>query len=169
MNVQLLAENLTQNEARILGLIQNIGPEQAHWKPTEQDWSVVEVINHLYDEERLDFRVRLDMILCGSVAGWPPIHPSAWVVERRYNERELALSVRNFRAERRASLLWLGTLVDPDWERVYQAPFGPIRAGEMAAAWMAHDLLHMRQLVELHWAWVTRQTQPYSVRYAGDW
>ena len=39
----------------------------------------------------------------------------------------------------------------------------------MLAAWVAHDLLHLRQLVELHYAWTAQQLQPYSVAYAGDW
>jgi hypothetical protein len=33
----------------------------------------------------------------------------------------------------------------------------------------AHDLLHLRQLIELHWAYTQRATQPYQTRYAGDW
>jgi hypothetical protein len=39
----------------------------------------------------------------------------------------------------------------------------------MFAAWVAHDLLHSRQLVELHWAWVNLQAGGYPVGYAGDW
>jgi hypothetical protein len=49
------------------------------------------------------------------------------------------------------------------------APFGQISAGDMFASWVAHDLLHIRQLVELHWAYTTRQLQPYNVEYAGGW
>jgi hypothetical protein len=39
----------------------------------------------------------------------------------------------------------------------------------MVASWVAHDVLHMRQLVELTWAWTTRLVAPYKVNYAGTW
>jgi hypothetical protein len=39
----------------------------------------------------------------------------------------------------------------------------------MFAAWVAHDLLHIRQLVELHYGWTTQQLQPYDAGYAGEW
>jgi hypothetical protein len=35
------------------------------------------------------------------------------------------------------------------------------------AAWLAHDLLHLRPLVELHWAYLVVRAGPYSVVYAG--
>ena len=34
---------------------------------------------------------------------------------------------------------------------------------------MAHDLLHMRQLVELLWAYTIEELKPQSVEYAGQW
>jgi len=42
-------------------------------------------------------------------------------------------------------------------------------AGDMFAAWAAHDLLHIRQLVELHWAWLNQYSQGCQIAYAGDW
>jgi hypothetical protein len=77
--------------------------------------------------------------------------------------------LRGFLAAREESLAWLKNLSSPDWEAAYKMPFGPIRAGDVFAAWVAHDLLHMRQLVELHWAYTTRRLQPYRVEYAGEW
>jgi hypothetical protein len=44
-----------------------------------------------------------------------------------------------------------------------------MRAGDMFAAWTAHDQLHMRQFVELHRAWLVEQARPYNVGYAGEW
>lgn len=71
--------------------------------------------------------------------------------------------------ERQTSLEWLMRLEDHNWQAVYQAPFGPIKAGDLFASWVAHDLLHLRQLVELHFAYTVVQVQPYGVRYAGEW
>ncbi len=151
-------------------LTRGLTEEQARWKPDAEAWSVVEVINHLYDEEREDFRQRLDILLHRPDEPFPPIHPSAWVTERSYNTRDLKTSVANFLEERRKSLDWLGGLGEPEWEAGTYATDGRFfPAGNMFASWVAHDVLHLRQLTELHYAIVTETVKPYEVGYAGDW
>jgi len=130
---------------------------------------ILEVIGHLYDEERLDFRVRLDFMLHRPGEPWPAINPQGWVQEHRYNEEELQELLGGFLAAREDSVRWLRGLLSPNWEAVYEAPFGQIRAGDLLAAWVAHDLLHMRQLVELHWGYLVKEVEPYQVVYAGEW
>jgi hypothetical protein len=44
-----------------------------------------------------------------------------------------------------------------------------MRAGDMLASWVAHDNLHIRQLVELRRSRIESITQPYEIEYAGDW
>jgi hypothetical protein len=67
-------------------------------------------------------------------------------------------------------LNWLAGLQNPDWERRQKHPVaGFLRAGDMLAAWVAHDVLHLRQLVELKWALTGQMVRPYAVAYAGDW
>lgn len=160
---------LRANAERIQALVQNVSAEKARWKPDPDSWSILEVVNHLYDEELADFPVRLKHILEQTAGQWPPIDPQGWVTERRYNERELTASLANFLDARQKSLFWLQNLKSPDWQLSYEAPWGPITAGDMFAAWVAHDLLHLRQLVELQWAYTNLQLQPYQVRYAGEW
>ena len=63
MNVDFCVTQLGHNAGRILDLVQHVSQEQASWKPDPGTWSILEVINHLYDEERLDFRARLDSLL----------------------------------------------------------------------------------------------------------
>ena len=169
MELEQIITQLTQNAARISAMVAGVSPEQARWKPAPESWSILEVINHLADEERLDFRVRLDYILHRPGQPWPPIDPQGWVISRGYNQRELPASLESFLAARRDSLEWLGRLQQPDWAATDNAPFGPITAGEILAAWAAHDLLHLRQLVELHWAHTLTLTAPYGVYYAGEW
>jgi hypothetical protein len=127
------------------------------------------VINHLLDEEEEDFRVRLDFALHRPDEPWPGIDPGGWVTERQYNGRDPGESLRNFLAAREKSLVWLKGLSSPNWETAYDAPFGRITAGDIFASWVAHDLLHIRQLVELHWAYTMMKVDPYRVNYAGAW
>ena len=42
-------------------------------------------------------------------------------------------------------------------------------AGDMLSAWVAHDNLHIRQLVELRRFRIEKVTKPYKIRYAGEW
>ena len=154
----------------VRGLVGGVSGEQARWKPDAESWSILEVINHLYDEEREDFRIRLEIILFDPEKPWPPIDPQVWVVQRGYNQRDLSKTVQDYLGERQKSLTWLKGLKSPDWQSSGPAPWGqPIKAGDMFAAWVAHDLLHMRQLVELRWAYTVHCLQPYQVGYAGDW
>ena len=160
---------LTQNADRLRGLVADLSTEQARRKPDADSWSILEVVCHLLDEERYDFRVRLGHILAGSGGDFPPIDPGGWVTSRRYNAQDLAESLAAFLAERQRSLAWLGTLVDPNWDATNPVPWGVISAGDMLAAWVAHDLLHLRQLVELHWFLATAHMAPHRPDYAGEW
>ena len=165
-----IAHQLARNAETIRHLMDGIDEQQARWKPTDADWSIVEVINHLYDEEREDFRMRVDYTLHKPDAAWPPIDPVGWVTERRYNERDFVESLQNFLREREQSVAWLVELVAPTWDSAKVHPAGfTLRAGDLLAAWLAHDFLHLRQLVELHYACHAQQALPYQVEYAGDW
>ena len=169
MELDRFISQMADDAQRIRALAEGVSDEQARWRPDPDSWSILEVVNHLLDEEREDFRAFLDLILHRPGEPRPGINPGAWVAERGYNERDLGESLLGFLAAREESLAWLRGLPSPDWEAIYEAPWGPIRAGDVFAAWVAHDLLHIRQLVELHWAYTTHQLQPYEVDYAGEW
>jgi hypothetical protein len=169
MDMDILTSQMANHASTIQSLTAGILEEQARWKPDPQAWSILEVINHLYDEEREDFRVRVDYILHHPDQSWPPINPPGWVVEHAYNQRDLSESVENFLKERRKSLDWLRGLASPDWQASVTQPYGQFSAGDILAAWVAHDLLHLRQLVELHWAYGKRTAEPFKVDYAGEW
>ncbi|GAB4580342.1 MAG: DinB family protein [Anaerolineales bacterium] len=169
MNISPFIAQMKVNAERIRIFTEGVSNEQARWKPDPDSWSILEVINHLYDEEREDFRVRLDIFLHHPSDPLPPIDPQAWVTNRKYNERDLTESVNNFLAEREKTLTWLQSLASPNFDAIYTSPFGQMSAGDMFASMVSHDLLHLRQLVELHWAYTVKQFLPYHGGYAGDW
>ena len=161
---------LRQNGELIRELVASISQEQAIRKPSPDDWSVLEVVNHLYDEEREDFRQRLDYILHRPGESWPPIDPMGWVTSRNYNERELSSSLQNFLDERQKSLAWLASLEHPNLNQTETHPvMGEFHAGDMLAAWVFHDVLHLRQLVELKYFLLQDGLRPYDPTYAGEW
>jgi hypothetical protein len=156
-------DRLSVNATVIASLFRGVSELQVRWKPDAEAWSLLEVINHLYDEEREDFRQRLDLTLHKPGAPWPPIHPSAWVTERGYNERDPQTSLD-------ACLVWLRTLQNPDWQRSEISPWsGVTHAGDLLGSWLAHDHLHIRQMNELHYLYVRAVAKPFGVGYGGDW
>lgn len=169
MNATLLISELAAGEQIIRSLVAGITQEQAQRRPAPDSWSILEVVCHLYDEEREDFRQRLDYTLHKPGEAWPPIDPGGWVTSRAYNTRRLDEALSGFLVERQRSLDWLRSLQSPDWETGHETPFGIMKAGDILASWVAHDNLHTRQLVELRRSRLLLLVQPYDVRYAGDW
>ncbi len=150
-------------------LLAGIPESEAHTKPNPQSWSILEVACHLLDEEREDFRQRLDIILHRPAEQWPPIDPAGGVPARRYSEQNFSEVVAAFLAEREKSLAWLQTLAAPNLDAECPTPWGTMKAGDMLASWVAHDNLHMRQIVELRRDRIIEIAGPYGVMYAGDW
>lgn len=167
MDFATIKQILAANTDIIQKLVEDMTLSQARWKPSPERWSMLEVINHLYDEEREDFRLHLDIMLHNPHQPWPPIDPEGWLTNRKYNERDLASSVANFLSERQQSLAWLETLISPNWNSTVQAPWGPFKAGDMFASWVVHDQWHIQQLVQLRRDLTIELVAPYSAQYAG--
>jgi len=169
MEYKLLYQELTQSTEIIRTLLAGVGQEEAQVKPSRGSWSILEVVCHLYDEEREDFREHLDFILHRQHEEWHSIAPTAWVKLRKYNEQDFKTMQRKFFKEREKSLAWLKSLKNADWNTTYTSKFGSMKAGTMFASWVAHDNLHIRQLVELRRSFIERITKPYDIQYASDW
>jgi hypothetical protein len=169
MDIEFLMREMAENPKRIKALVAGVTKAEARYKPSIKTWSILEVVNHLYDEERFDFRVKLDIILNRPEQDWPPIAPKLWVTTHKYNTRDLQTSLDDYLRERRRSLRWLRSLGKVDWNASYSRDRRTMRAGDMFAAWVAHDGLHIRQLNELHRLLVERAAKPYRLGYAGEW
>lgn len=171
MDLNLCITRLSNNRDVIAALLKGVSAEQARWKATPDKWSLLEIINHLFDEERDDFRTRLRLTLFEPGQTWPAIDPQGWVISREYGNRDFELSIKNFLNERDVSLGWLTDLKEKelDWQAKYDHPQGILKAGDLISSWVAHDLLHIRQITRLHWEYLNQQFQPFSSDYAGNW
>jgi hypothetical protein len=163
-------QELVNSTEVIRALTANLSQEEAQSKPTPETWSILEVVCHLYDEEREDFREHLDFILQRQDAEkWVALDPEILVTSRKYNEQSFEEMRASFFEERRKSLDWLIDRANADWDITCETRFGPISAGDMFTSWMAHDNLHIRQLVELKRHQIENLSRPHEVVYAGNW
>ncbi len=165
-----LVDRLEAFGAGLPSVVGRVSLSDARWKPSASHWSLLEIVNHLADEEVEDFRARLDLTLHHPEKPWPSIDPVGAAATRGYNERELGASVDRFVNERTESVRWLRMLFPPDWSRTYEHPtLGPIAAGDLLASWVAHDALHLRQIARRLYDLTLRDAGGFSTRYAGDW
>jgi hypothetical protein len=169
MEFNTLFHELQNSTEMIRALLLGVTQDEVRIKPYPESWSILEVICHLYDLEREDFREHLDFILNRQNEEYHVIDPQGWVTERKYNEQNFVEMQEKFLAERRTSLEWLKNLPETDWEITFTSQYGSVSAGEMFACWVAHDNLHIRQLVELRRVKIENITKPYNIEYAGDW
>lgn len=161
MDFNALYRELQNSTEMIRALLLEISQEDAQVKPTPESWSMLEVVCHLYDVEREDFREHLDFILHRQNEEYHAMDPQDWIRSRNYNEQIFT--------ERRISLDWLKGLTNTDWDVTYTSDYGSVSAGEMFACWIAHDNLHLRQFVELRRARIENITKPHPIEYAGEW
>jgi hypothetical protein len=169
INIDEIIRQLTVDAEAMRALVQSIPDAQAQWKPNPDTWCMKEVMDHVYNEERLDFRLHLKEYLSNPPPPWGP-HQEEWV-----STKDCRQALEGFLVERQASLVWLKGLASPNWEVKSTMYFGPaheevtLSAGDVLVSWVAHDYLHIRQMNELLFAWNEKQAAPYSVQYAGGW
>ncbi len=165
-----LIQRLGDNADVIAALGRGVGEVQGRWRPEEGQWSFVEVLNHLADEEVEDFRTRLRMTLEHPEREWQPIDPEGWAAERAYRSRNVEESLQRFLTNREESIAWLTTLRDPDWTACHVREGGErITAGDLLASWVGHDFIHIRQLNRLHRQYLLHSVLDFSPDYAGSW
>jgi hypothetical protein len=128
------------------------------------------VLGHLADEERHDFRARIDYMLHRAGEAWPALDPQRVVREGGFNEQLLDDLRADFMIERARSLEWLAGLGAANWGASYSHPqLGRFTAASMLCAWAAHDLLHLRQIERIIFQHVRTLTAPDRTDYAGEW
>jgi len=160
---------LERHGSVLRALLTDLSPAEITWKQAPEKWCPLEVVCHLYDEEREDFRARLRSTLERPEAPWPKIDPAAWVAERRYMEQDFGNMLNKFLEERQRSLEWLREQDHAPWTNAYIHPkVGPVSCELLLTNWVAHDLHHIRQLINLRYAYLKAHTT-VPLDYAGNW
>jgi hypothetical protein len=164
-----IIRQLTANRKVFEALLSNTPEAVYRWRPAPEKWSLLEIVCHLYDEEREDFRARVQHVLEQPDQPMPPIDPVGWVTARRYAEQDFAERLDAFLSEREQSARWLQSLTAPKWENTYEHPaLGTMPAKLFLANWLAHDHLHIRQITRVKYRYLEKQSGQ-NLSYAGTW
>ena len=166
MKPEELIAALRCSGAALAASFADVSELELRWKPSPDKWSLLEILCHVCDEERDDFRHRLALTLEDPDQDWPPIDPEGWVAQRNYNRAEPHVMLAMFKEERMASLNWLSGLTVDDWSLAHEHPLGSLAAGDLLSAWVAHDLLHTRQAAWTRLQWLREAAEPFTPRYA---
>ena len=165
---QLILQLARQGEV-FRALLTGLTAEEQRWRPAPEKWCTLEILCHLYDEEREDFRARLRSTLETPAAPWPKIDPPAWVTERNYMQQDFDAKLSAFLQERDLSVAWLRGTLGANWENAYIHPtVGPVSCELLLTNWVAHDLHHIRQLNNLRYESLKAHAK-VPLDYAGKW
>ena len=164
-----LIEQLALNRL-VFDSLFTIGQRQdVQFRPAPEKWNLLEILCHMVDEEKEDFRARLEHVLTQPEAPLPAIDPEGWVTSRSYSEQSYEKKLEEFLKERHRSIRWLQKLNDAKWDNAHAHPkFGPLSAKMFLCNWLAHDMHHIRQINALQHAFLL-QTTGDPLRYVGEW
>jgi hypothetical protein len=169
MNASMIIREMAENAKVFKALLSRVPKEIYLWRPAPAKWCLLEIVCHLYDEEREDFRARTKQALEEPGPKWQTIKPVDWVTERKYIEQDYEKKISDFLAERAESVKWLQSLSDPDWKSAIIHPkVGALPAELFLTNWLAHDYLHFRQITRTKYLYLKFQDSDIPLDYAGD-
>lgn len=167
--MEYILSEFEKNKAIFLSLLGGLSEDVYLWRQAPEKWNLLEIICHLYDEERDDFRFRTKWVLEHPNKIPPTFNPIDWVTERAYAEQDFNEMLQKFIAERNASMHWLQQLKSPNWDNAFEHPkLGRLSAIYFLKNWLAHDYLHIRQIIKLKFDYLEHQSES-GLNYAGTW
>lgn len=160
---------LKNNREVFRSLLTNKTSEEILWRPQPDKWNLLEIICHLYDEERDDFRTRVNHVLHTPNEKMKPFDPLALVDQRDYAKKDYYKVLEEFLEEREHSIALLRSLRNPKWDNFYTHPkLGKMSAFLFLTNWLAHDYLHIRQILRYQYLFLKEKTT-LDLQYAGTW
>lgn len=125
---------------------------RADWlvRPSEDEWSLTEVICHLRDVDEEVNLPRLKMVIETTNPFLAGQDTDRWAESRNYYLQDGRQAFMDFMAARRKVIDLLESLAAEDWDRpARHAIFGPTTLRELVKILAAHDRLHQQQVHQL--------------------
>ena len=169
MLVREVIDELEQNRKVFVETLSQITDELILWKSNPKDWSLLEIVCHLVDEEVHDFRARVLHTLKNPELPLVPIDPIDWITQHDYAGQNFQQKVKEWEKEREASIKVLKENLASDWQNKIDHPQrGEITAYSFVCNWLAHDYHHIRQINRIKYNYLKDKSGD-SLSYAGNW
>jgi len=169
MAIKYIISQLENNIDVFKSLLIDKNEEEYLWRPQLNKWSLLEIVCHLYDEECDDFKARVKHTLEKPMEEMISINPEGWVLERDYLNQNYNQKVQQFLDERGSSIFWLKEKLEANWNNVHMHPkLGAMSARQFLANWLAHDYLHIRQIIRYQYSYL-KELVDVDLQYAGTW
>ena len=171
MDTHFYITQLRKNRSIFEDIFRSAGQSMQRWKKDDSSWSFLEVLCHLLDEEREDFRLRLQSLWNDPNEDFIPIDPANWPQQRKYLEQDFNSVLEDFLNERSNSCAYLEELdpSDPRWNNSkMHEHLGKLTPSFYLLNWLAHDLLHIRQLTRIRYDYLI-SISDIEIDYAGNW
>ena len=170
MNYPEFIDDLKKSADVIDLILDGVSQHDSEYKENKERWSLLEIVGHLLDIEKIDFRYEFEIIIADKEIPWPTFDIEELRVTNKYNEMNFIDQKKEFLSERNKSLEWLKALKNPELDKEhYQKKVNgiKIKAGDVLASWVAHDLYHIRQIALVKWFVLNKRIVPYSSQYSG--
>lgn len=139
---------LEETPGILRGLMTEISDDDARWRPSENRFSIAEVLAHLAHSEGHCYRSRVDRFLSEDRPEFEP--DDAQFHLERYRNGDPEEDFAHFEEQRETNVVHLRSLPAAAGERkALHKEAGEITLSQMLHEWALHDLGHIRQIAEL--------------------
>ncbi len=147
LHSEMLEPQFRGNLAALRGLLAEVKPHQWLLRPDPQEWSILQILCHLWRAESEVHQQRLWRIHSEDNPFIPALPPPGPDIPACHDDGFEVFE--RFRAERRATMAMLAEIRDEDWRRpARHSIFGLTNLLEMAHFTAQHDRLHITQLCQ---------------------
>jgi HAD superfamily hydrolase (TIGR01549 family) len=144
-----IAPQMRGNLGALFGLLDDVCEKHWHQHPDPKEWSIMEVVCHLFESEKTIHRPRLERILTENNPFLTDTVTPAGVRRIPPCAEDGQAAANKFLVERQQTLELLAQLADEDWQRpARHSIFGLTTLWEMAYFTAQHDRLHLNQICQ---------------------
>lgn len=130
----------------ISNILDNVTPEELHFKSGQDEWSINEIITHLADTE-VTVYTRLRKIIAEDQPTLQIFHENLWAAHLEYQRQDAQLQVTLFTLLRRATVNLLTMLPAETWKRTGIHPErGTVTLYNIFETYLQHGQAHLRQI-----------------------
>lgn len=154
MNNPLLRQRLIDSLRKNVQVLGHLLPgvtqaEASTWRDGPNGWTILEIVCHLRDYDTI-FLERCHLMMSHNHPTFPVYDHLAMVVERAYNQQDLAQAYAALAASRESFTAFFNELEDAHWQRTGQhVEQGLYTLYTLVAHVSWHDINHIEQITRI--------------------